>query len=143
MSRRGFCHSAEVVSLGDGDIVELMIVSATACEGCHAKGSCGASGSKDGQKRIVSVVSNLAGELNVGERVELSIKYSIGAYVVVVAYIVPLVVFVATIGVAIAMGVEQGVSALLGFLLAAFYYCGVYLFRNRFERVINFEIRKL
>ncbi|MFI3305248.1 MAG: SoxR reducing system RseC family protein [Rikenellaceae bacterium] len=142
MSRKGFSHSAEVVSIGDGNAVELMIVSATACDGCHAKGSCGASGDEEGRQRVVRVVSDLAPLLKVGERVELSIKYGIGAYAIILAYVVPLFLFVGSIGISIAVGVDDGVAALIGFAVAAIYYCGVYAMRKRTEQVVKFELRR-
>ncbi len=142
MSRKGFSHSAEVVSIGENNLVEVMIVSATACEGCHAKGSCGASGDEQGRQRVVSVVSELAPSLVVGERVELSVKYSVGAFAIFVAYVIPLTLFVSSIGVALALGVDDGLAALVGFGVASIYYCGVYFLRRETEQVVKFDIRR-
>ncbi len=142
MSRKGFCHSAEVVSIGEGDVVEVMIVSATACDGCHAKSICGSSGDEAGRQRRVVVVSELASQLSVGEHVELSIKYGIGAFAIVVAYLVPLILFVGSIALSLAMGVDEGFAALIGFGVAAVYYLCLHLLRTKTEQVVRFEIRK-
>ncbi|MFI3259418.1 MAG: SoxR reducing system RseC family protein [Rikenellaceae bacterium] len=140
---KGFKHNGQVVAIEEGGVVVISLRSATACEGCHAKSVCGSSGSgSDGQMREMRVVSERVAELSVGDSVEVGITYRIGAFAVVVAYLIPLILFIASLVISIECGVEQGVGALIAFLISALYYIGVYLTRDRFERVVAFEVTK-
>ncbi len=145
MSRQGFKHIGEVISVESDNVVVISLRSSSACEGCHAKGACSVSGglSEDGSVRQMRVVSGVAGALSVGERVEVSITYRVGLLAVVVAYILPLILFILSIVVLVAVGVEQGLSALIAFVIAAVYYGVVYLNHKRFESVVHFEVAKL
>ncbi len=144
MQQGSFSHIGEVVSLKDGR-VEVSLSRAAACDGCHAKSVCTASSGKDesGRVRRMWVESSRVEEFEIGDRVEVSISYRVGVLAVIMAYIVPLVLFVAAIAGAVCMGVEQGIAAVGAFILTGLYYVGFYLCRSRFERVVNFEINKL
>ncbi len=146
MARQGFKHRGEVsaVDLSEG-VVMVSMRSSTACDGCHAKGHCTSGGGvgEDGKVRVMRVVSDSAAEYSVGDDVEVGISYSIGFYAIMVAYILPLVLFVLSIAVLIGVGVEQGVAALVGTAVGAIYYGVVYAMRDRFESVVHFSLRRL
>lgn len=151
MKRQGFRHIGEVVALerggekgSDRGVVSVSFNRTAACDGCHAKGHCTVSveGEMDGA-RVMSVETPLAETLEIGDKVEVSITYRVGAIAVVMAYILPLVVFISTLIVSIAMGLDQGLSAGVAFVVAALYYCGVYICRDRFEKIVNFEVNRL
>ncbi len=139
MATQGFRREARVVETTPEGVVKLSLKCATMCDGCHAKGACPSSAGVD---RVVSVVSDMSSELAIGESVEVGVSYSIGAMVVVYAYLLPLVLFVLAIVLSLLLGAEQWLAALLGFGVAMLYYVGLYLLRGRMERVVRFDIRR-
>lgn len=144
MKREGFRHSGEVVAVDEDGVVSVSINRVAACDGCHAKGHCtvSAEGEINGE-RTMKVVNRGTEIFAVGDKVEVSITYRVGVIAVVMAYITPLVLFIASLVVAIHLGVDQGLSAGIAFVVSALYYCGVYFFRERFERVIDFELHRI
>ncbi len=144
MNQQGFRHNGEVVSLEKGDVINISLRAVEACDGCRAKSVCSASNGKDegGSIRIMRVVSSCAKSLKVGDIVDVSITYRVGMIAVVVAYIIPLVVFVGSLAMGVALGLNEGVAALVTFAIMAVYYGAVYLLRDRFERVVHFEVAK-
>lgn len=144
MNQKGFRHNGEVISLERGDVINISLRAVEACDGCRAKSVCSASNGKDesGATRIMRVVSSCAKSLKVGDIVDVSITYRVGMIAVVVAYIIPLVVFVGSLAVEISLGLEEGVAALVTFAITAIYYGVVYLMRGRFERIVHFEVMK-
>ncbi len=144
MNQQGFRHNGEVISLEQGDVINISLRAVEACDGCRAKSVCTASNGKDesGSTRIMRVVSNCAKSLKVGDLVDVSITYRVGMIAVVVAYIIPLIVFVGSLAIGVSLGLEEGVAALITFAITAIYYGVVYLMRDHFERVVHFEVMK-
>lgn len=144
MSNKGFKHTGRVKSISESGEVVVAIAPIASCEGCKARKQCGGAkmSGESGGERELRVVSPLAGSLSVGDSVDVGITYRVGMIAVVVAYVVPLVLFVALLILMVAVGVEEGVAALVAFVATALYYIGVYLNRNRFERVVLFELTK-
>lgn len=132
------------MSLEMGDVINISLRAVEACDGCRAKSVCSASNGKDesGSIRIMRVVSSCAPSLKVGDSVDISITYKVGMIAVVVAYIIPLFVFVGSLAVGLALGLDEGVAALVTFVITAIYYGVVYLMRDKFERVVHFEVTK-
>ncbi|MFI3248695.1 MAG: SoxR reducing system RseC family protein [Rikenellaceae bacterium] len=145
MNQQGFRHNGEVISLEQGDVINISLRAIEACDGCRAKSVCSASNGKDesGSTRVMRVVSSCASSLKVGDMVDVSITYKIGMMAVIVAYIIPLIVFVGSLAVGVSVGLEEGVAALVTFAITAIYYGVVYLLRENFERVVHFEVIKL
>ncbi len=144
MNQQGFHHNGEVISLEQGNIINISLRAVEACDGCRAKSVCTSSKGKDesGSTRIMRIVNNCAESLKVGDIVDVSITYRVGMIAVIVAYIIPLVVFIGSLAVGVSLGLEEGIAALVTFAITAIYYGVVYLFRDRFERVVNFEVVK-
>ncbi len=144
MIQQGFRHKGVVTSLEKGDVITISLRAVEACDGCRAKSVCSASNGKDesGSVRIMRVVSSCAQSLEIGDKVDISITYKVGMIAVVVAYIIPLFVFIGSLAVGLAFGLDEGIAALVTFVVTALYYGVVYLMRNRFERVVHFEVEK-
>ena len=110
-----------------------------ACDGCHAKGVCG----EKGKERVIDVVTPHAAEFSVGERVIVALLNRNMAYSSVVwAYLLPLVVLLVALFGMKAFGASDGTSALVAIAAIALYYAGLYIFRNKIDKKIEFTIIK-
>ncbi len=109
------------------------------CDGCHAKGACP---SAKGENRVVSVESDQSSGLSLGDSVEVGVSYQVGAIAVLLAYIVPLLLFVLTILGVVLLGLDEAVAALLGFALTTLYYVWLYSIRDKMRRVVRFYIKR-
>ncbi len=157
MQGKGFKHIGKIISIemssanDSRGVVYVSIDPIAACQGCKAKSQCismsqhSANGTeaKDSQSRVIKVESESASNFEVNDAVNVSVTYRIGVIAVVVAYIIPLFVFIAILVALISgFGVEQGVAALVTFSVLGLYYGVVYRLREYFERVVMFEIEK-
>lgn len=116
-----------------------MVSQQSACEGCHAKGVCG----EQGKERVIDVETPYATHFSVGERVVVALlRRSMAFSSVVWAYVLPLVVLMATLLVLKARAVADGTAAIAAIGAVVLYYVGLYLFRNKIDKKIEFTIIK-
>ncbi len=127
-----------VISLIESGRIEVAISPIAACEGCKARGSCGAVE----QQRKIEVFDNNCDEFKVGDKVVVSVRRSTALYATFFAYIVPLIIFVGAIAVVVTVVGAEGLAALVGFGAVALYYSALYLLRRAAERAVHFEIKK-
>ena len=128
-----------VLSVEEG-VVRVAIEVNEACGGCSARKSCAMGQSA---KREIEVRTAEASHYSVGECVKVGARQSLGITAVVLCYVVPLVVLVATLALVVSKGVPEGVAALVSLGATALYYVGLYLFRNRISKRITFTINRI
>ena len=123
----------------DGDTAYVRITQQSACSGCHAQSMCAASESK---VKIIEVPDN-SGKFTVNENVLLCGRSSLGLHDVLLAFILPLLIVVASIVTGTSMQWEETTSGLTGLLLLVPYYCILYFFRDKLKRRFIFTLKKL
>ena len=119
--------------------MRVAIVVNEACGSCASRKACSMGQS---EKREITVYTADACNYSVGEQVEVGAKQSLGVVAVLLCYVVPLVVLVASLATTIGCGVIEGVSAIVSLGATLLYYAVLYLFRNRISKRIIFTINK-
>lgn len=135
-------HTGRIVEIGP-QVISVEIVNKSACATCHAKGVCGAS---DEQVRIIDVpqtITTRVEDYRVGEEVSLRLSQSLGLRAVFIAYVVPLMVLMASILVLSATQLQQLYVGIFSLAAVAVYYIFVAIFRDKLEKVFTFSIEKL
>lgn len=133
---KNITHDGVVVAI-DGQDVHVMIVQHSACAGCHAKGACTASDSKD---KII--IAKSRGEAyQIGERVLLLGSNSMAWSALAYAFILPLILSIALLFVVSGI-VSEAMSCLFVLALLAIYYFILFLFRSKLETKFVFYIEK-
>lgn len=127
-----------VVIKTEGSNVHVQIVSHSACAGCHARGACTASDSKE--KVIIAQSGGV--EYSIGDRVTIIGSNSAAWYAVRLAFIYPiLLAFIVLAGILVLT--QSEVVACLGCLgVIAVYYLVLFLLRNKIETKFVFTLRK-
>ncbi len=120
-----------------GDNVFVEIEAHTACDGCHAKGSCGMTAC---ESKIIKVKSKDK-TYNQGDEVFIVIDDALGVSAIFYGYVLPLIVLL----VALVLGSFADISDLHAGLLAIgcliMYYFGLNLCRRYFKEKFAFRIR--
>lgn len=133
---KNITHDGVVVGI-DGQDVHVLIVQHSACAGCHAKGACTASDSKD---KII--IAKSRGEAyQIGERVLLVGSNSMAWSALAYAFILPLILSIALLFVVSGI-VSEAMSCLFVLALLAIYYFILFLFRSKLETKFVFYIEK-
>ena len=129
-----------VVSFVEEDVVRVAIEVSEACGSCSARKSCAMGQSS---KREIEVFTAEASNYSVGELVKVGARQSLGVTAVVLCYVAPLVVLISTLAVAISVGVDEGLSALVSLGVTALYYALLALMKDRISKKIIFTINKI
>ncbi len=131
-------HEGVVKSIST-QTLEVSIISHSACAGCHAKGACGIADSKE---KIITVRRPNT-EYQPGEKVIVYASVNNAFYSVLLAYIMPSVLIIATIFFLEKSGSSELQAAIISLILLGGYFLILYFCRNKIAQKINFTIEKI
>ncbi|MDR0765739.1 MAG: SoxR reducing system RseC family protein [Odoribacteraceae bacterium] len=119
----------------EGDAVTVSVESHAACEGCRARGACGIPGGKTRE-----IVARQPGRrVSVGERVTVRVSGGNAARSVLLAYVMPSVIAIATVAVLSSRAGEVA-TAVIALCVIACYFLLLFSCRTRLSREITFTI---
>ena len=96
MAKERIEHEGRVIAV-DKDYISVEIVNKSACAACHAKAVCGASDEAVKVVEVAQDVTTLAEDYQVGETVNVVMRSAMGTQAVWLAYVVPLILLMASI----------------------------------------------
>ncbi len=141
MAKERIEHDGTVVAV-DKDYISVELLSKSACAACHAKGVCGASDEAVKVVEVAQDITTLSEDYQVGEKVNVVMSPSMGLQAIWLAYVIPLIVLLASILVFHLCKAGELVMGLGTLGIVAVYYFGVWLFRNKISRIFIFSIEK-
>lgn len=129
-------HTGIVVAT-DGDWVDVRIVKTSACAACEARRMCNSS-----ESRIELMHALAQAPMQVGDEVEVHISQQMGRRAVILAYVLPLILFTATaIGLS-RMGYSDAIIGSGILLTLVIYYTILACFRTRLEHQFSITAHK-
>jgi sigma-E factor negative regulatory protein RseC len=117
--------------------VFVRILSQSACSACHAKGMCSVSEVED---KIIEVDVLNEGAYKNGEQVTVRMQQKLGRKAVILGYVIPLVILVASILTFVTVLKNEGLAALISLLMLVPYYFILYLLRKKLKQQFSFSI---
>lgn len=123
-----------------GNRIDVAVTPESACAACRAAAMCVIS---DKEEKVVSVVSEHPKIFSIGEEVEVTVGRGMGVKAVVLAYVVPFAVLLATLLFLISSGAGEPVAGLGALAAVGIYYLGLVFFRKHIESEIIFKINKI
>ena len=132
-------HKGTVALIGR-NFVRVDIEVMEACGACASRKACAMG---QGTTREIMVYTDEAAKYSVGEEVNVSARQTMGLMAVLLCYVVPLVVLVAALAVAVALGCAEGLAALISLGVTALYYLLLALMQKRISRRVVFTINKI
>lgn len=132
-------HEGKVVEISER-YISVEIVNKSACAACHAKGVCAASDEKIKYIEVPLSIDTLAEDYKVGDTVLVVMKGSLGLKAIFLAYVVPLIVLMASILLFSLLHLHEAAVGLLSVGVTALYYIVLFIFRNRLSRIFTFYI---
>lgn len=143
--RKGVIEHEGVVCRIGKEGMTVRIVSKSACAGCHAKGLCGSS---DTREKFIEVkrkdfLSADDTPFKVGDNVMVNMEESLGMRAVWIVYAVPVIILLLILLYLQSLGVSELVTggAVLGAI--ALYFFVLYILRNRISRRFRFTVYKI
>ena len=141
MAKERIEHEGKVIAV-DKDYISVEIINKSACAACHAKGVCGASDEAVKVVEVAQDITTLSDDYQVGETVNVVMSPAMGTQAVWIAYVVPLILLVASILVFSLSGAGELLTGLGTLGVVALWYLGVFLFRNKISKIFIFSIEK-
>lgn len=125
-----------VVQRNDGNTVTLSILSASACSGCHAEGSCNLSGKEE---KIIEVHGRY--DVKPGDKVTILMKQSMGYSALALGYILPAISVIAVLFILISYKIPELTAGLISIAILIPYYSILFLFRKRINEKFTFTLK--
>ena len=129
-------HTGIVERVGD-NLVVVRIMQASACSACKARSFCASSENKEKMIEVHSPVINC----KAGDEVTVCATASMGRDAVVLAFVIPLVLMMATLAATLKITHSEPIAALAGVGILLPYYIVLYTQKNRLSRKMNFWIK--
>lgn len=131
-------HDGEIISITP-KVVTVKIESSSLCAACHAKGACTAA---DKAEKIIEAVNIYNLKLEVGERVSVTMKRSLGIRAVVISYVVPLFILLFLLLTLHVLQLGELWTGLISLVGVGLYYLGLFLFKKKIASNFVFTIDK-
>ena len=129
-------HPAIVTAVQPGSVtVQMHVVSA--CASCEAHGSCGFADSKD---KTMNIDTPRWQQYHVGDSVTVAIHSNLGLQAVLIAYLIPALLLLATFASLTALHLSEAWVALITLLVVALYGLLLYTLRHRLQRKFTLSI---
>ena len=116
-----------IVKEHDNEHVTVHITSEQACTGCHSQGVCSLS-----ENKIIDIAGNY--NLKDGDCVTVQMKQSSGYSAVVLGYLIPLVIVIASLIIFHALGFKESHAGIMALLSIFVYYSCLLLYKKKLSK---------
>lgn len=130
-------HTGVVQSIED-KYVNISILSASACAGCHAAGVCEVSGAEE---KIIRATGNI--DVKLGEMVLVTMERAMGFRALFIGYLMPFMLVLFLLILLTSLGLPEPVTGMVALLSLIPYYTTVYLRKEKIGKKFSFKIKKL
>lgn len=117
--------------------VKVRIVAVSACGHCDAKGKCGFAESNE---KEIEVSTPEWESFKAGDTVEVQVDEGLGFQAVIIAYMLPAALLIASVVLCNHWGLAEWLNALITLAVVAVCYTLIYLFRNKLQKKFSFNV---
>ena len=136
MSEETISHEGIVTKITD-DVLEIKIMAQSACAACHAKSACGMG---EQAEKILTVPKPEGQEFHLLQKVNVVMAINQGNKAAILAYLIPILLLLAALFVCLGLGLNEGLSALIGIAVLVPYYMILYTQRDKLKRRFEYRI---
>lgn len=125
-----------VVKENSGNSVIISISPSSACTGCHARGSCGTSGSAE-----KVVVVDGCYDVKPGDHVTVTMLQSMGFKALFLGYVLPFILVISVLAVFVSLEYTELTAGLIAIAALIPYYLVLSFFRKKIDEKFIFTIK--
>lgn len=129
-------HEGVVTKITE-DVLEIKIIAQSACAACHAKSACGMG---EQAEKTLTVPRPKEKDFALNQRVNVKMAIGQGNKAAILAYLIPIILLLAVLFVCLGLGLNEGLSALLGIIALIPYYIILYLKRDSLKKKFEYSI---
>lgn len=130
-------HPGRIIDITP-EFITVQFTSLSACSACHAAGFCGVAEAED---KLIQIPATL-GNWEIGQEVEVCLKRGMGFKAVWLAYVIPLLILLATLLSLAAAGLKEWLAGLVALAATCIYYLILRLFREKLSNEYTFYIKE-
>ena len=130
-------HTGEILEITP-DFTTVKIIVSSACSSCHAKSLCGMS---EDQEKVIMLPTDPYATHNVGDKVKVATKMTMGLKAVWISYVIPLAVLMILILTLSGVFEKEYLRGLVASGGVAVYYFIIWLFRGKLNNEFIFYIK--
>jgi len=128
-------HRGQIIAINEG-VAKVLIAQTSACSACHAKAICGASDKKE--KVIEAQLGSK--EFSVGDEVLVVGQKSLGITAVLLAYVMPFVLIIATMLITSIFTATEWIMGTVSLAILVPYFIVLRLFRSEIKAKFKFYV---
>ena len=136
MSEETISHEGVITKITE-DTLEVKITAQSACALCHAKSACGMG---EQAEKTLTVPKPEGQEFQLFQKVNVIMAIGQGNKAAVLAYLIPIILLLAVLFICLGLGLNEGLSALLGIAVLVPYYTILYTQRDKLKRRFEYRI---
>lgn len=129
-----------IVESINGSHLKVRIVQTSACSSCSVKGHCNVSEAKE---KLIDVYNGSGLSCECGQHVVISGTVSMGMKAVLLAFVIPFLVLVASLFVCMSLTNDEMTSALISLCMLVPYYLIIYMCRGKLSRAFTFTLESI
>jgi len=130
-------HKGKVVKVDEAAIY-VEIIALSACASCHARSACTLA---DMQEKIIEIKKRPGdAKYHTGDSVSVVLEQSLGYKALLLGYLIPFIILVASLFILIELTANEGLSALISIALMIPYYLSLYLRRDKLKKTFDFRL---
>lgn len=133
------CNQGEVKKI-EGSILFVEIERHAACAGCQSKHVCFGS---ERRNELIEVLTPDSREFQIGEKVEVSIRKSLGVKAILIAYLLPFLILAISLFTSYYFTKKELLSIGIAFILTALYYLLIKIIDKKLQKQFTFTVNKL
>ena len=137
MKKNEIQHTGEILEITP-DFTTVKIIVSSACSSCHAKSLCGMS---EDQEKVIMLPTDPYATHNVGDKVKVATKMTMGLKAVWISYVIPLAVLMILILTLSGVFEKEYLRGLVAIGGVAVYYFIIWLFRGKLNNEFIFYIK--
>ena len=137
MSAKEIISHPGIVEQVTDDKIIVKIIAMSACSSCHAKGMCNVA---DMEEKIVEVRKIPQRHFQKNDQVTVSMKKSLGSRAVLLGYIFPFGLMIATLLLVLFLAGDEGAAGLSAIFILIPYYWLLYIYRSKLKSTFSFTI---
>lgn len=135
MSKNNYITHEGIVTGTEGNFLTVLLSPEVACQGCKAGGSCSLSGESTKMLKVPGV-----SDYHPGEKVIVAMKKSQGYSALLLGYVYPLVILMASLIICISLSINELLSGLISVAVLVPYYILLYVIRSHISTKFSFKI---
>lgn len=125
-----------IVQKNNNESVNVLIISESACSGCHAESMCSMANSKEKNVEVKGCFN-----VKEGDQVTVTLEQSAGYRALLLGYLIPLLLLLAILIIMLATGAGELSSGILAIASLLPYYLILYLLREKINEKFIFSIK--